>query len=116
VCVCVWLCMCGCVCVVVCVCACVYRWHPQFTARTARCSFLPAQTQGTLSTHVTPRFRPPEMCVSAVFRLVLMPFWEFSTQLAPQQIKPPLPESAEIQECVCVCGSFRLLFPIKSAL
>jgi len=37
------------------------------------------------------------MCVYGLFLLVLMSFPEFYTQLAPQEIKPPLPESAEIQ-------------------
>jgi hypothetical protein len=42
---------------------CMYRWHPQFTARTARCSFLPAQPRLMCSTHLTPCFWPPGMCV-----------------------------------------------------
>jgi len=55
------------------------------------------------STHVTPRFRPPGMCVWGRFWLVSLLISHFYTQPAPQQIKPPSPESAEIQECVCVC-------------
>jgi len=52
----------------------------------------------TLTLTLTPCFRPPGMCVCALFWLVLMSFWEICTQLAPQQIGPPLPESAQIQE------------------
>jgi hypothetical protein len=43
------------------------------------------------------------MCVWGLFWLVLLLKSHFCTQLAVQQIKPPSPESAEIQECMCVC-------------
>jgi len=90
-------------CVSVCVCVCVCRQHPQFTARTARCPERPAQLRCMFSTHATPRVRPPGMCVCvcALFWLVMMSFWEFCTQLAPQQISSFLGVSAQIQECVC---------------
>ena len=35
---------------------CGHRWHHQFTAHTARCSFLPAQPRWTSSTQFTPHF------------------------------------------------------------
>jgi len=43
-------------------------------------------------------FRPPGMCVWGLFWLVLRPFPEFCTQLAPLQISSFLGASAEIQE------------------
>ena len=39
------------------------------------------------------------MCVWGLFELVLLLHRQFYTQLAPQEISPPLSESAQTQEC-----------------
>jgi hypothetical protein len=83
---------------------CAYQWHPQFTARTARYSEWPAQMGWTRSTQWTSCYRPPGVRLWRLFCLVLLLKSHFYTQLAPQHIKPPPPESAQIQECQCVCG------------
>ena len=54
-------------------------------------------------------------CVCGLFCLVLMSFPEFYTQLALQQIKLLLPESARVQECVLICGWPNFLDLIKPA-
>jgi len=60
-------------------------------------------------------FDPQEYVWGLLFKwLVLMPFPEFGTQLAPQQIRPPLPESIEVQEYQSVvCSRFLGFAPFK---
>ena len=77
---------------------CLYRWHPQFTARTARCSERPAQTRWTRSTHWTLPYRPSGARLWCPLELVLLVNRHFCTQLAPQQISSFLGASAELQE------------------
>jgi hypothetical protein len=95
---------------------CAHRWHPQIIARTARCSFLPAQPRWTRSTHLTLCSRPLGICVCALFAMVLQLNHQFCTQLARTTADQTTITSLHTDSGVPGCPLLDFIIPVLCTL